>query len=71
MTDSARDSADSGRASKQEDSLKNPMRFSIDHERKIDLAEKLRHPDFQEKQVTDLEVRGTQLYVHWEWSDDE
>jgi hypothetical protein len=58
--------------SKQEDSLKNPMRFSIDKNRTIDLGEKLRHADFYEKQVTEVEIRenGSQMYVHWEWADE-
>ena len=58
--------------SKQEDSLKNPMRFSIDKNRTIDLGEKLRQPDFYEKRVTDVEIRenGSQMYVHWAWTDE-
>jgi hypothetical protein len=51
--------------------LNNPMRFSMSH-RKIDIEEKLRHPDFSMKHVTDIEVRPSegQLYVHWEEDDD-
>jgi len=59
--------------SKQQDGLKNPMRFSIDKNRRIDLAEKLRHEDFHKKLVTEVEIRenGSQMYVHWEWADAE
>jgi len=49
------------------DGLKNPMRFSI-RNRRIDIEEKLRHPDFDEKRVTEIEIQDGQLYVHWEWS---
>lgn len=56
--------------SKQDDSLKNPMRFSIDKNRVIDLAVQLRHPDFYEKQVTYVEIQGSQMYIHWEWTDE-
>lgn len=56
------------KASKDEDNLNNPMRFAI-RNRTIDVGEKLRHPDFKEKQVTDLEIQDGQLYVHWEWVD--
>jgi len=55
--------------SERNDGLNNPMRFSI-RNRSIDLEEKLRHPDFDDKQVTELEVRDGQLYVYWEWSAD-
>ena len=46
--------------------LKNPMRFSI-RNRRINIGEKLRHPDFDEKQVTEIEIQDGQMYVHWEW----
>lgn len=54
----------------RDDSLKNPMRFSIRH-RTIDLEKQLRHPDFDEKVVTDIDLRPSegQVYVHWEWRD--
>jgi hypothetical protein len=55
---------------RDEDSLKNPMRFSIKN-RRIDMEGKLRHPDFEDKDVTSLEIQDDQLYVHWEWSGDE
>ena len=51
----------------RDDGLKNPMRFSI-RNRRIDIKEKLRHPDFDEKQVTQIEIQDGQMYVHWEWS---
>jgi hypothetical protein len=47
--------------------LKNPMRFSI-RNRRISIEEWLRHPDFDEKQVTRIEIQDGQMYVHWEWS---
>ena len=49
------------------DGLKNPMRFSIKN-RRINIEKKLRHPDFDEKQVTEIEIQDGQMYVHWEWS---
>jgi hypothetical protein len=52
-----------------DDGLKNPMRFSI-RNRRIDIGEKLRHPDLDEKQVTEIQIQDGQLYVHWEWSED-
>lgn len=55
--------------SERDDGLKNPMRFSI-RNRRMDIGEKLRHPDFDEKQVTEIEIQDGQLYVHWEWSVD-
>jgi hypothetical protein len=45
------------------------MRFSIKN-RVIDLEKKLRHPDFDEKQVTVIKIQDGQMYVHWEWSVD-
>ena len=54
---------------KRDDGLKNPMRLSI-RNRRIDIGEKLRHPDFDEKQVTKIEIQDGQLYVYWEWSVD-
>jgi len=53
----------------RDDGLKNPMRFSIKN-RTIDVGLKLRHPDFGEKRVTEIEISDGQLYVHWEWSVD-
>lgn len=50
------------------DGLKNPMRFSI-RNRSINIEEKLRHPDFDEKHVTRIEIVDEQMYVHWEWLD--
>jgi hypothetical protein len=49
------------------DGLKNPMRFSI-RNRRIDMENFLRHPDFDDKQVTEIEIQDGQLYVHWEWA---
>lgn len=54
---------------RQDDGLKNPMRFSI-RNRVVSIEEKLHHPDFEEKRVTELEIQDGQLYVHWEWSED-
>jgi len=51
------------------DGLKNPMRFSI-RNRSINIEEKLRHPDFDEKHVTRIEIQDGQMYVYWEWSDE-
>ena len=51
----------------RDNGLKNPMRFSI-RNRVIDIENCLRHPDFDEKQVTEIEIQDGQLYVHWEWS---
>lgn len=48
-----------------DDGLKNPMRFSI-RNRTIDAENYLRHPDFHDKQVTEIEIQDGQLYVHWE-----
>lgn len=53
-----------------DDGLRNPMRFSI-RNRVIDLEEKLRHPDFDQKQATKIEVQDGQMYIHWEWVNDE
>jgi hypothetical protein len=52
----------------RDDGLKNPMRFSI-RNRTIDIGEKLRHPDFHEKEVTEIEIQDGQMYVHWQWSE--
>jgi len=51
------------------DGLKNPMRFSI-RNRRIDMEKWLRHPDFDEKRVTEIEIQDGQLYVHWQWAVD-
>jgi hypothetical protein len=51
------------------DGLKNPMRFSI-RNRRIDMENYLRHPDFDDKQITEIEIQDGQLYVHWEWAVD-
>jgi len=53
----------------RDDGLKNPMRFSM-RTRKVDMKEYLRHPDFDEKQVTEIVIRPSEgnVYVHWEWS---
>lgn len=53
-----------------DDGLKNPMRFSI-RNREIDLDLKLRHPDFDQKRATKIEVRDGQMYIHWERVNDE
>lgn len=53
----------------RDDGLKNPMRFSI-RNRRINIEEKLRHPNFDEKQVSEIEIQDGQLYVHWEWAVD-
>jgi len=55
-----------GAGVERKDGLKNPMRYSIKN-RRIDMGEMLRHPDFDNKEVTDLEIQDGQLYVHWEW----
>jgi len=52
---------------KRNSELKNPMRFSV-RNRRINIKEKLRHPDFNEKQVTEIEIQDGQLYVRWERS---
>jgi len=49
--------------------LKNPMRFSIDRDRTIDIEQQLRHPDFSTKVVTDIRIVGDQMYVRWEEMD--
>jgi hypothetical protein len=49
----------------RDDGLKNPMRFSI-RNRRIDVDDYLRHDDFADKQVTEIEIQDGQLYVHWE-----
>ena len=54
---------------REEDGLKNPMRFSI-RDRTIDLDERLRHPDFENKHATEIEIGGDQMYISWEWVDD-
>lgn len=43
------------------------MRFSIKN-RKIDIEHYLRHEDFDDKQVTQIEIAHGQLYVHWEFA---
>ena len=48
-----------------DDGLENPMRFSIIN-RTIDIGNYLRHSDFNDKQVTEIEVQDGQIYVHWE-----
>jgi len=47
--------------------LKNPMRFSISH-RKVDIENYLRHEDFENKHVTELEICPSegQVYVYWD-----
>ena len=47
--------------------LKNPMRFSISN-RTVDIENWLRHQDFAEKQVTEIDIRPSEgnIYVHWE-----
>jgi hypothetical protein len=47
--------------------LSNPMRFSIRH-RTVDIENYLRHPDFDKKHVTEIEIRPSegQVYIHWE-----
>jgi len=51
----------------RDNGLENPMRFSV-RNRRINIQEKLRHPDFGEKQVTQIEIQDGQMYVHWESS---
>ena len=53
----------------RDDGLNNPMRFNI-RNRRINIEEKLRHPDFAEKQVTRIEIQNGQMYVHWESPDE-
>lgn len=55
----------------EEDGLKNPMRFSI-RNRTIDLENYLQHPDFQNKNATELDIRPGegQIYIHWELTDE-
>jgi len=47
--------------------LKSPMRFSL-RNRRIDVENYLRHEDFENKHVTDIDVRPSEgnLYIHWE-----
>ena len=45
--------------------LTNPMRFSVTN-RTIDIDNLLRHEDYSEKQVTEIEIQNGQVYVHWE-----
>jgi len=47
--------------------LKNPMRFSISH-RTVDIENYLRHEDFKDKHVTEVEIRPSEgnVYVHWQ-----
>lgn len=53
----------------KDDGLKNPMRFSI-RNRKIDMENYLRHPDFEKKQATEIEIFNGQLYIYWEWCEE-
>ena len=53
----------------RDNGLENPMRFSV-RNRRINIQEKLRHPDFAEKQVTRIEIQDGQMYVHWELPDE-
>ena len=46
--------------------LNNPMRFTI-RPRTIDVGQYLRSPEFDNKQVTDVEIEPGQLYIHWEY----
>lgn len=55
--------------SRNEDSLNNPMRFSV-RPRTIDIGELLRHTSFEDKVVTKIELEPGQLYVHWDWASD-
>lgn len=52
-------------------SLNNPMRFSI-RNRRIDVENYLRHEDFSDKHVTEIDVRPGEgnLYIHWEEDDE-
>lgn len=47
--------------------IKNPMRFSIRHT-DVDIENYLRHPDFSNKYVTEIEIRPSEgnVYIHWE-----
>jgi hypothetical protein len=60
-------SEQSSGGTERDDGLKNPMRFSV-RNRRINIQEKLRHPEFNDKQVTEIEIQDGQLYVHWERS---
>jgi len=48
-------------------SLTNPMRFSL-KDRTVDVENYLRHPDSDNKYVTDIEIRPSagNIYIHWE-----
>lgn len=50
--------------------LSNPLRFSI-RNRSLDIEKHLRHPNFVNKHVTEIDVRPSEgnLYVHWEEDD--
>jgi len=52
--------------------LNNPMRFSISH-RTVDIENYLRHEDFTNKHVTELEIRPSEgnVYVYWQEVADE
>ena len=51
--------------------LKNPMRFSTGRS-SIDIENLLRHPDFENKHVTAIDIRPSEgnIYVHWEVRDE-
>ena len=51
------------------DELNNPMRFTI-RPRTLDVGQYLRAPEFDDKQVTEIEIEPGQLYIHWEYCDD-
>lgn len=53
-------------------SLTNPMRFSL-NDRTVDVKNYLRHPDFDNKYVTDIEIRPSSgnIYIHWEPATDD
>ena len=48
--------------------LSNPMRFTI-RPRTVDIENYLRHEDFDDKHVTEIEIEPGQMYVHWEYDD--
>lgn len=45
--------------------MKNPMRFSF-RNREINIEDLLRNGELSDKQVTEIEFRDGQVYVHWE-----
>jgi len=49
--------------------LKNPMRFTI-KPRTVNIENYLRHNDFENKHVTEIEMKPGQLYVYWEYDDE-